>query len=108
MLLEVVDPVARASDIGEPAWLSERGAEVLHDVPFRRFRLVIAQAIDAVVARLEVPVVQDEADGNEPLKRPGSGKRVLEPGPLAVRFVVGLQAESRWLALFLELARELP
>src|SRR4030095_12760065 len=97
--LVVVDVVPGPSDVGKSAWLSERRADILHHVPAHRLLFGIAKVIDAVVAGLEVVIVQKKIDADQALERPSARKRIVEPRPFAFRLVIGLQAEPRRLTL---------
>src|SRR6185436_649358 len=59
LALEILDVVARAD---RPSRLSEGAADVLYDVPAL---LLLPDLVDAVVARCEVPVVEEQVHGDE-------------------------------------------
>ena len=97
--LVVIDVVPCAANIRKSARLPERGAHVLDHVSTRGLGLGVAHAIDSIVARLQVVVVQEEVDGNQTLEGPRAREGILEPRPFTFAFMIGLESESCRLAL---------
>src|SRR5262245_4965017 len=114
--LELIDVVPRADG---PGRLAERGADVLnHEPSFRPAGALPAgappagappagappagappagapiDAIDTVVARLEVPLVQDQVGDHESLERRGPDEGIVVPGPGPLGLVIRPEPES--------------
>src|SRR5262245_7464385 len=98
VLLEPCDVVAAAEG---PAGLPERGAEVLHDVPpLDAAALFSLERVHAVLARREVPVVQQDVHDDEAAQLTRADERIVGPGPLPLALVVALQAKTAGLGRF--------
>ena len=96
--LVVGDVIARAANVRKTARFPERGSDVLDDEPSYGLGFLAAKAIDAVVAGLEIVIVQQQVYRDQSLQRPRAGEGILEPGPFPVSVMIGLEAESRRLA----------
>src|SRR5688572_20527942 len=84
---KVLDVVAVAD---RPGGLAKRGADVLHHEPLRR---VLDFRVDAVLAWLQIPVVDDQVGDDQSLQLARLQERIVGPRPFAGGIVIRAQAK---------------